>query len=41
MFAYRGVRAMLLLGLKFANINFTLFGGNDFQHFPFSLSSVM
>ena len=51
MFAYEGVRSMFLglklhlkaivLGLNFANMNFPLFGGKNFQQLPFSLSSIM
>ena len=50
MFAYGGVRAMFLtlkfhlktifLGLKFANMNFPVFGGKNFQQLTFSLGSV-
>ena len=51
MFAYEGVCAMflglkfhlkaILLGLKFANMNFPFFRGKNFQQLPFSLSSIM
>ena len=51
MFAYRGVCAMFLglkshlkaisLGLKFADMNFPILGGKNFQQLPFSLGSVM
>ena len=51
MFAYGAVHAMFLglkfhlkaifLGLKFANMNFPLFWGKNFQQLPFSLNSIM
>ena len=51
MLAYGGVHAMFLglkfhlkaivLGLKFANMNFSRFGSKNFQQLPFSLSLVM
>ena len=50
MLVYRGVRATFLglkfhlkaifLGLKFANMNFPLLGGKNFQQLPLSLSSI-
>ena len=51
MFAYGGVRAKFLrlkfhlkaisLGLKFANMNFPVFGVKNFQQLTFSLGSIM
>ena len=31
----------IFVGLKFANMNFSFFGGNNFQQLPFSLCSIM
>ena len=51
MFPYRGVCAKFLrlkfhlkaisLGLKFANMNFPVFGVKNFQQLTFSLGSIM